>query len=197
MTLLAQSPLMTVQQFMARPDARDYELINGRLVERQSMGARASYIAAQISHAIVGFNKQKPLGWPFDSETVYRCFGAAQTGRRFDVSFIRFGRLPGERLPDADVRIPPDLAVEVVSPNDLAYEVDDKVALYLSAGIPLIWLAYPESRTIVVVRADRSSVRVEHNEAISGENILPGFLAPVGGFFPPLENVETTGDVAR
>ncbi len=49
------------------------------------------------------------------------------------------------------VYIPPDLAVEVVSPNDSAYEVENKVVEYLGVGVPLVWVIFPESRTAYVL----------------------------------------------
>ena len=47
----------------------------------------------------------------------------------------------------------PDLAVEVISPNDLATEIDQKVAEYLGAGVPLVWVVHPEARAVRVHRA--------------------------------------------
>ena len=111
-----------------------------------------------------------------------------------DVSFIRRGRLPGERIPDGHMSIAPDLAVEVVSPNDLAYDVDDKIDLYLASGIQLIWVVFPETRSIEVIRADGTATRLRADQEITGESVLPGFVAKVAGFFPPLENVETSGE---
>ena len=188
---------MTVEEFVAHPNVRDYELIDGNLVERKSVGARNSYIAGRILSAISVFAEQHALGWTLDADAIYRCFGPANTGRRCDVSFIRFGRLAGERIPDADIQMAPDLAVEIVSPNDLAYEVNDKVAMYLNAGVKLVWIVYPETRTIEVVRPDGSATRIRHDQDISGEEILPGFKATVARFFPPIERTETAPDTVK
>ena len=65
--------------------------------------------------------------------TSYQCFPAApEKVRRPDTSFIRLGRLPGEELPEGHLRIAPDLAVEVVSPNDKEENLTIKVANYLA-----------------------------------------------------------------
>jgi Uma2 family endonuclease len=196
MTIAVDRKPMTVEEFMNLPDSQDYELIEGNLVERKKMGARASYIATQIIWTVCAFDKEHTLGWPFDSETVYRCFGRTHTGKRFDFSFIRRGRLIGERIPEADIPIAPDLAVEIVSPNDLAYDVEDKVSLYLSVGVALVWVVYPETRTIQIMRPDGTSTRVLPDQEITGESVLPGFRARVGDFFPPVENVEPVGEAA-
>ena len=58
--------------------------------------------------------------------------------RRPDVSFVKKGRLPGDVAPKGWVKIPPDLAVEVVSPNDSVEElIEEKLADYRKAGVPL------------------------------------------------------------
>jgi len=60
-TVVAQRRL-TADEFMAMRDARDYELIDGHLVERKLMGAYADHIAARITSALIVFNNQQPVG---------------------------------------------------------------------------------------------------------------------------------------
>ena len=76
--------------------------------------------------------------------------------RKPDVSFVRKERLPEGLTSEGYLYIPPDLAVEVVSPNDLAYQVDHKVDEYLNAGVPLVWVINPESRKVFIHRRDMS-----------------------------------------
>ena len=47
---------------------------------------------------------------------------------------------PQEMLPKGWIKIPPDLAVEVVSPNDSSDQLEEKLADYEKVGIPLIWV---------------------------------------------------------
>jgi Uma2 family endonuclease len=105
--------------------------------------------------------------------------------RKPDVSFIRRGRLPDERLPKGHVTIPPDLAVEVLSPNDLADEVDEKVKEYLEAGVLVVWVVFPKTRTVQIHRADGPIVKLTETDELSGEEVLPGFRCRVGEIFPP------------
>jgi Uma2 family endonuclease len=101
------------------------------------------------------------------------------------VSFIRHGRLPGERIPRGDILITPDLAVEVVSPNDLYNEVDVKVSEYLDVGVSLVWVVNPEARTACVYRPGGTARRLRENDEIDGGDVLPGFRCRVAEFFPP------------
>jgi Uma2 family endonuclease len=177
---------MTADEFLAMRDARDYELIDGRPVGRKLMGAHASYIAGQVSRHLGNFNERRPSGWVLESETTYRCFDAPDTLRRADVSFIRYGRLPGERLPDGYVDIAPDLAVEVVSPSNTADEVEDKVLEYLAAGVETVWVIYPHARTIHIRRRGGSSEVRDQTQQLEGESVLPGFSCPIEQLFPPI-----------
>ena len=81
------------------------------------------------------FCEEHRLGCVWPSSNGYQCFPhAPELVRRPDVSFIRAGRLPGDELPKGHVRIAPDLAVEVVSPRDLAPKLDEKLEDYQKAG---------------------------------------------------------------
>ena len=94
--------------------------------------------------------------------------------RRADVSLIRTSRLEGLGDP-GQMPIPADLVVEVLSPNDLAYDVDRKIELYLANGFALVWVVNPEVKTVSVHRADGSVSWLREHEEITGESALPGF----------------------
>jgi Uma2 family endonuclease len=102
-----------------------------------------------------------------------------------DVSFVKAARLTFDQLADGWLEIAPDLVVEIISPNDLAYEVDEKIEMFLKVGVPLIWIVNPELRTVRIVRADRSSLILLEGDVLSGEDILPEFLYPVARIFSP------------
>src|SRR4051812_14896049 len=126
------------------------------------------------------------LGWVLDSEGSYKCFAEdPRKVRKPDVSFIRRGRLPDERIPDGHVRIAPDLAVEVVSPNDTAYEVEAKVLEYLAAGVPLVWVVNPQARTIHIYRADGSVERLLEESELTAPELLPDLHYKVAELFTP------------
>ncbi len=122
------------------------------------------------------------------SEAGYQCF-PHDPGRvrKPDVSFIRYGRLPGGVLPKGWIRIRPDLAVEVASPNDLVDELDEKLADYDKAGVPLIWVIYLGSRQVMVYRADGTVNRLRENDELSGEDVIPGFRCTVREILPTRE----------
>jgi Uma2 family endonuclease len=109
---------------------------------------------------------------------------------RPDISFVRRGRLPGDVPPKGWVKIPPDLAVEVVSPNDSSDQLEEKLADYEKVGIPLIWVVSLTSRTVMVYRADGSVSRLREDDELSGEDVVPGFRCPIREILPPREQAE-------
>jgi Uma2 family endonuclease len=79
--------------------------------------------------------------------------------------------------------VEPDLAVEVVSPGDTVYGLNAKIREYLAAGIRLVWVIHPDTRTADVYRLDGSVVHLGPGEALDGEDVLPGFRLPLTELF--------------
>src|SRR5687767_3124919 len=127
MTTASQAPPITPDDLLKLPDSLDYELLDGRLVERHT-GLESSEIAARLVGLLIIFLRDHRLGRAFGADASYQCFpDAPQKVRKPDVSFVRSGRFPGDRAPTGHGKIAPDLAVEVVSPGDLSYEIEEKV----------------------------------------------------------------------
>lgn len=174
----------TPEDLLARPDGKDYELVDGELVER-NVGALSSLVGAMLTKLIVDACLADDLAWPFNAEMGYRCFvDAPGKIRRPDISCVRRDRLPIEQLDQGYIAVAPDLAVEVVSPNDVAYELDAKVDEYLRAGTRLVWVVNPERRTVLIYRADGTVGLRREADELAGEDVLPGFACRVGELFP-------------
>ena len=86
--------------------------------------------------------------------------------------------------------IAPDLAVEVTSPTDTVYELEEKVEEYLRAGVRLVWVIHPEVHAIQVIRGDGSGYRLRAGDELSGEEVVPGFRCPVASLFPAPQSVD-------
>jgi Uma2 family endonuclease len=141
-------------------------------------------VATIILTMLSNFEQGRSLGFSFDSECGYQIFGRDQKNVRFpDGSFVARGKFPGDILPLGYARVVPDLVFEVVSPNDLAEEVDQKVEDYLQVGVRLIWVVYPATRRVVVFRPEGRAARLGGAQEITGEDVLPGFSCRVEQFF--------------
>jgi Uma2 family endonuclease len=89
-------------------------------------------------------------------------------------------------VPQGHCRVAPDLVIEAVSPNDTAYEVEDKIAQWLGAGVRLVWVIYPETQRVQVHRADGTVTKLQSAEQLSGEDVIPGFQCQVAAVFQGL-----------
>lgn len=175
--------LHSPEELLAMTEGPRYELVDGRLVERH-MGAKSSLIAANLVTVLNQFPGIRQLGLVFAPDCGYQIFPGRPNLVRFpDVSFIPRARLPGGQLPEGHARVVPGLVVEVVSPNDLAVTLEEKVDNYLSASVPLIWVIYPSTRRVMVYRLSGECSRVGPSEEIGGEDVLPGFTCRVEELF--------------
>jgi Uma2 family endonuclease len=120
----------------------------------------------------------------FDSNASYQAFPHEPRRVRYpDLSFIRRERVPVERMDRGHCRVAPDLAVEVVSPNDMAPEIDARVKDYLRAGTPLVWVVYPDTRSVDIFRGDGTGGWRLDDQELTGDDVLPGFACKVAELF--------------
>lgn len=178
--------VLTPEQFRRLEDEPGVEFYDGRLVEQPveyPMSWESSRVAGRII-ALLGM----AAGEPFEveiagSDLAYRCHPTdLKWMRKPDASVIRKERLAN--LGDVGVMpIPPDLAVEVLSPHDLARDVLAKIEAYLQAGFPLVWLVNPELRMVTVYRGDGSVTRLHADDEIDGGDALPRFHRRVADLF--------------
>jgi Uma2 family endonuclease len=185
--LLLETPLPSEYLRTLERDRR-FEWINGHLREKPPMGAKANRVGTIVVRHLDAFAEEHKLGLVFAEGCGYHQIfpGDPQKLRKPDASFIPRGRLPNDRPPDGPVTVPPDLEVEVVSANDEAEEIDHRVADYLAAGVKLLWIVYPATRSVWVVRRDGSAARLTEAQDLSGEDVLPGFTLPIRNLFADL-----------
>jgi Uma2 family endonuclease len=185
-SMLEQEELLEASGEAQAPDQNGVEedVIEER--PERNMGARASQVAANVISYLKQHASERKLGKVFNSECGYHLPGVMPKKVRFpDASFLARGRLPEDRTPEGNLKLAPDLAVEVVSPNDKAYEVEEKRAVYLAAGVRLVWVVYPPTRTVFVFH--RSGVTVlGESDTLTGADVLPEFSCPVARFFEDL-----------
>ncbi len=174
---------ITPENLLEMTDGPRYELIDGKLKEH-SKGAQSSLVAVNVICLLGQYVWSRKLGKVFGPNCGYQAFlGKPKQVRFSDGSFIARGRLPDEKAPKGHVRIAPDLALEVVSPNDTAEEVEARRIDFLSAGTNVFWVLYPESRTVHVFRHDGSSKVLNETDELHGDDALPGFQCKVAELF--------------
>lgn len=159
------------------------EFVHGQVVEKP-MGMHSNEIVTQILGLLWGFARDNGLGTVWASDTGFRCFPSdPKQVRKPDVSFVAAGRLPAGVRRMAYCPVAPDLAVEVVSPNDKYEELEEKVADYRSAGVKLVWVVNPSTKTVLVRRLDKTCAELDADGTLDGEGVVPGFACKVAELF--------------
>ena len=173
----------TPEELLDLRDQHGYEWIDGQLVEK-NMGAQSGRVVQIVNRHIDVYAETHQLGLVFPPDTGYRIFAnKPKRVRKPDGSFIRRGRLPDDKPPRGYILIPPDLVIEGISPNDLAEDIDERVTDFLSAGTKLMWVFYPSTRTVYVLRQGTGMSCLTAADELSGEDVLPGFACRVEELF--------------
>jgi Uma2 family endonuclease len=185
MNAIATPPALTPEDLLLMPDeGQGYELVQGKLREMH-MSKESSRIGGEVFFQLRLFCRQMQAGWVFPEGTSYRCFPNDPQGtRRADASFISTSRMPVETYEDeGHITLAPDLVAEVISPNDLAQEVEEKIEDWLGAGVKIVWVVNPEQHTIRVIRKDGGYAFLRMGDTLTAEDVLPGFSCPVAELF--------------
>ena len=160
-----------------------YELVNGELRTMPPVGGEHGVIGMNLSGPMHSHSKANDLGVVLLAETGFILKRDPDTVRAADTAFVRKNRIPNTGIPKAFWPGYPDLAVEVVSPGDTLYEVEEKVEAWLDAGTSLVWVVNPRRRTVTVYHSLQNISILTENDYLDGEQVLPGFRLRVGDIF--------------
>jgi Uma2 family endonuclease len=184
-TLLPESETAT--------DTRDlsellYEVIDGIIVEKPPMGAYEMSLAFRFGIRLSNFVDPLRIGQAC-VEMLFDFQPIIDRQRKPDAAFVSAERWPVDRpVPrKAAWRVVPDLAVEVISPSNLAGEMAAKVAEYFLVGVSRVWVVYPESGQIYAYDSADSVRIVSRGQVLTDDAILPGFRLDLDEFFGPVE----------
>ncbi len=169
----------------AGPEPRLCELIDGVLVEK-AMGIRESILASFLAHLIHDFLGVNAEGIVLGADGMIRTFPGQV--RIPDVSFISWENLPNDEVPDEGIsNIAPNLAVEVLSPSNTKAEIDRKLQDYFRAGVELVWVIDPKTRTAKAYTSPIDVVPISKTGSLDGGSVLPGFRLSLKDLFACLK----------
>jgi Uma2 family endonuclease len=160
------------------------ELVGGLVVELVPPGARHGVLAVVLSRRLHEHVRARAAGTVF-SETGFVLTADPPTVRGPDVAVVLRDRVPSP-LPVRFFPGPPDLAVEVLSPDDRPAEVASKVADFLAAGAHAVWVVDPDARAVSV--HTRAGVTLfSADEVLRGAQPLPEFELPLAELFAEID----------
>ena len=108
-------------------------------------------------------------------------FQVGERGMKPDVAFISTARLPEDESKGSP--IPPDFAIEVVSPTDIYWRVLEKVQAYLEAETQMVWVVESVMKTVTVYRSETDIKVFTGADTLTGEDVVPGFPVRLRNFF--------------
>lgn len=156
---------------------RRLEFHNGRLIELVS-NSKSSRLGARLLSRVDLHASDNHLGWVTGADGGY-----IVNGNRYipDAAFVSNTRQP--EPPDVAYNpLPPDLAIEVISPSDDRDELADKVQNYLAAGV-VVWVADLDVPSITVHVPGHLPVVLQLGDTLDGGHVLPGVKVPVAEIF--------------
>jgi len=191
--------LLTAEEFYDLYAGQNFELVRGKVVDAQSglpisewytrtAEAFGMPVAAEAMTSPIHGLLQSRLSALLENYLAGNPVGKAVANTGFilrrnpditrapDVAFIAANQIESHPIPERGFwEVTPDLAVEIVSPDDRADAVAEKVQEYLRAGVRLVWVIYPRQRQIYRFRPAGHGTAVEDADTLSGGDVLPGF----------------------
>jgi Uma2 family endonuclease len=175
---------MTADELLLLPqEGFRCELIKGELRKTSPAGSKHGKLIMRLGAPLTLYVAQHNLGAVYGAETGFRIEQNPDTVCAPDIAFISRERV--DEIGDIDGFWPgaPDLAVEVLSPNDRSYEVEEKVQDWLRAGTKLVWVVSPKLRAVTVYSADGSAAILRDTDVLEGGNVVQGFRCHLSELF--------------
>lgn len=166
-------------------DGNKYELVDGELV-MSNAGMEHGYIAVIISMALGSFVRSQKLGIVCDAQTGF--WMRSGNSRAPDVSFVAKERLQGlKRPPKKFFQGAPDLAVEILSPNDTVEGIHNKMVEYFENEVRVVWVVNPAEQIVLVYHSPQPDKLLRVGNNLDGEHIVPGFELAIAELFADLD----------
>lgn len=174
--------LLTADELWHLPDdGHRHELVRGELRTMAPPGEEYGWLMMNLGVPLSQHVRARRLGRVY-GDLGCKLESAPDTVRAPDVAFIAQDRLAGPPAPGYWPGAP-DLVVEVISPNDRYSEVDDKVGAWLAHGARMVLVVNPRWRTVLVHRLGVPPRLLSEQDAIDGEDVVPGWQLPVREIF--------------
>lgn len=185
-TPVTDKKIWTDAELMALTDGNCYELVNGELVNMGNSGALHGYTCSLLVMALMNYILPRQLGIILDSSTAFTMKNGNK--RSPDISFVSKEKLQGlTELPDGFLDGSPDLAIEVLSPNNTISEIDQKILEYFENGSRLVWVINLKLHYVLVYRSAQEPDRLlKQSDDLDGEDVIEGFTMPLSELFQKL-----------
>lgn len=177
----------TEAELQALPDdGFNHEVVDGELVMSPKDNPEHGFICTELSFALNAHVKREKLGAIFDSSTGF--WMENENCRAPDISFVSKEQLRRLKRPaNSFFRFAPDLAIEVLSPNNTRPETQERLRDFFSSGTKLAWIIDSEAKSAEICYSLEKRRLVGPNGELHGEEVVPGFRFKLAELFKEWE----------
>jgi len=182
---MSTTAAVTADQLLQPPyQGRRCELVEGEVRMMSPAGWKHGEIVSTLHCLLAPYIKRHQLGKSFGAETGFLLSRNPDTVRAPDFAFIANASLPASDPEEAFWPGAPDLAVEVLSPDDRTGEVNEKIRAWLAAGAKEVWIVNPQLQSVTIHRgATDIRVYTVDERLLGDQKLLPGFSCTVAELF--------------
>ena len=177
-----ESPTLTADELLRRPDLDPCELIDGRVVSMSPTGFLHGDLENELGFQLRAYAKSSGRGRVAGGEVGIVIRRDPDTVRAADVLFISHERLSRSKAAGY-LEVAPELVVEVLSPDDRWSELMEKLEDYFAAGVDRVWVVDPRVRKIFAYRSPTQVETFSAGETLRDQELLPGFELALGELF--------------
>lgn len=179
---------MTLDEFLAMPETEPAsEFICGEVVQKPMPSLDHGRIALRIGARLDEYLSRTNAGWAVvESRHSERAESRVYLP---DVTVVLKDRIPLDKQTRrrGPLELVPDIAIEILSPDDRPSRFVEKVTFYLRNNTPLVWVIDLDERTLDAYRPGLPSTRHTVGDIISAAPVLPDFTLDVGELFAALD----------
>ena len=181
--MTTQAKLMTAEELFNMPDdGYRYELVRGELRKMAPPGLYHGEYAGTVLTSLHVHVRANNLGKTY-TEVGFRIETDPDHVRAPDAAFISNERL--EAIGEGPGYWPaaPDLAIEIISPNDRFTRVNEKVRDWLGAGTRMVIVVNPRRHEVTVHLPEEEPTTLTEEATLDGGDVVPGWTLPVRDIF--------------
>ncbi len=177
------TPPVTGDDLLRMPRLNPCELVAGRGVRMTPTNPTHGRIEINVAAALKQFVRTQNLGVVMAGEVGVFTSRNPDTVRAPDVLFLSHERDALRTRPQGFLDVAPELTVEILSPTDRPDQVRRKLDEYFAAGVRLVWVIDPATRSVQVHHGRGEPLSLASGAVVTGEDVLPGFALPVDDIF--------------
>ncbi len=182
---IATTRAITADEFLLMPDPEDgsqTELVRGEVISMPVPGGLHGACCSRVNRTLGNFVDGNRLGHVLSNDAGFITHRDPDSVRGADVSYWSKERL--KEVPVGYIDVPPDLAVEVLSPGNTTRAIREKLEEYFERGVRMVWVVSPEDRTVTIYRTLNEGRILHESATVTGEDVLPGFTCAVADLLP-------------